>query len=106
VVAIITEAVYYFNHQNTKEGNKMTQELKPVAMIPEDEMQCIIDGHTAIVIPVGDQLPDEVCTLLYALPATHRIVSVELLQATMTGAYPFETKLCEKIRAIIDKEPT
>jgi hypothetical protein len=41
-----------------------------------------------------------------ALPDTHRIVSVELLQATMTGAYPFETKLCEKIRAIIDKEPT
>ena len=44
-------------------------------------------------------------TPLYAIPDTHRIVPVELLQATMTGAYPFESKLCEKIRAIIeDKE--
>lgn len=44
--------------------------IKPVAMIPEDEMQCLIDGHTAIVIPVGDELPDEVCTTLYAIPDT------------------------------------
>ena len=42
---------------------------------------------------------------LYAIPDTHRVVPAEVLQATMTEAYPFESKLCEKIRAIIeDKE--
>jgi len=80
------------------------QELKPVAMIPEDEMQCIIDGHTAIVIPVGDQLPDEVCTKLYALPDTHRIVPVELLRGIQV--YLMSHRLSNQLRAIIDKEPT
>ena len=42
---------------------------------------------------------------LYAIPDTHRVVPVEVLQATMTGAYPFELKLCEKIRAIIEDKP-
>ena len=60
--------------------------IKPVAMIPEDEMQCLIDGHTAIVIPVGDELPDEVCTTLYAIPDTHRVVSVEDLKLLLSFA--------------------
>jgi hypothetical protein len=70
------------------------QELKPVARINE--------WHHCNVY-----FDEEGCPSAYeVIPDTHRIVSVELLQATMTGAYPFETKLCEKIRAIIDKEPT
>jgi hypothetical protein len=44
---------------------------------------------------------------LYALPATHRIVSVELLEElvdiTLTHSW-YET--AEELRAIIDKEPT
>ena len=77
--------------------------IKPVAMIPEDEMQCLIDGHTAIVIPVGDELPDEVCTTLYAIPDTHRVVSVELLKEAVGQLSELNTFAA--IRAIIeDKE--
>lgn len=41
---------------------------------------------------------------LYALPATHRIVSVELLKDILPEIETFETACA--IRAIIDKEPT
>lgn len=56
-------------------------------------------GHYGPVKIHSDDVP------LYTIPDTHRVVSVELLQATMTGAYPFESKLCEKIRAIIEEKP-
>ena len=77
--------------------------IKPVAMIPEDEMQCLIDGHTAIVIPVGDELPDEVCTTLYAIPDTHRVVSVELLKEAVGQLSELNTFAA--IRAIIEDKP-
>ena len=88
--------------------------IKPVAMIPEDEMQCLIDGHTAIVIPVGDELPDEVCTTLYAIPDTHRVVPVDALNRIMELAgvalvyQPFGTKdrqNFDALMAIIEDKP-
>ena len=75
--------------------------IKPVAMIPEDEMQCLIDGHTAIVIPVGEELPDEVCTMLYAIRDTHRVVSVELLRKAMSEDLSIPG-LYDEMRAIIE----
>jgi len=80
--------------------------IKPVAMIPEDEMQCLIDGHTAIVIPVGDALPDEVCTLLYAIPDTHRVVSVELLRLACAWLSVYTPpELYNELCAIIEDKP-
>ena len=80
--------------------------IKPVAMIPEDEMQCLIDGHTAIVIPVGDELPDEVCTTLYAIPDTHRVVPVELLERILAECYfhPYDSQNSIELCRIIDNK--
>ena len=77
-------------------------DLKPIAMIPDDEMQCIVDGHTAIVIPVGEQLPDEICTLLYVIPDTHRVVSVELLDWIADSCFGTDAETA--IRAIINPD--
>jgi hypothetical protein len=41
---------------------------------------------------------------LYAIPDTHRIVSVELLKEIQV--YLSSARLSNQIRAIIDKEPT
>jgi len=79
--------------------------IKPVAMIPENEMQCLIDGHTAIVIPVGDALPDEVCTLLYAIPDTHRVVPVELLKQIAVRSPTTGLAWDKELRAIIEDKP-
>jgi hypothetical protein len=79
------------------------QELKPVAWIEGPEVDRLATGELAQVWPVEweDAQP------LYALPATHRIVSVELLEElvdiTLTHSW-HET--AEELRAIIDKEPT
>jgi len=45
---------------------------------------------------------------LYALPATHRIVPVELLERILQENYlrPSESEACIELVAIIDKEPT
>jgi len=79
------------------------QELKPVAMLTADELECLGKGGTAIVIPVGDALPDDDCTALYALPDTHRIVSVELLEQIAFDTRKRDT--FEAVRAIIDNTP-
>ena len=41
---------------------------------------------------------------LYALPSTHRIVSVELLEACMRECYMPEDNLRDRIGEIIDQE--
>mgnify|MGYP006935473853 CR=1 FL=1 len=82
------------------------QELKPVAMLTAMESLCLDAGGTAFVIPAGTELPDDDCTALYALPATHRIVPVELLRLWIATADEMPPKLYDRLRAIIDKEPT
>jgi len=67
--------------------------IKPVACADNGVLNWYADSKTAEEVD------------LYAIPDTHRVVPVEVLQATMTGAYPFESKLCEKIRAIIEDKP-
>ena len=54
--------------------------IKPVAMLTVDEMECLKEGGTAIVIPMGKMLEDDDCIPLYAIPDTHRAVSVEDLK--------------------------
>lgn len=71
--------------------------IKPLAWINADNTMA---GITSVLTEYGPNRRP-----LYAIPETHRVVPVELLQATMTGAYPFESKLCEKIRAIIEDKP-
>ena len=82
------------------------QELKPVALLTAMESLCLDAGGTAFVIPAGTELPDDDCTALYALPATHRIVQVELLEElvdiTLTHSW-YET--AEELRAIIETKP-
>ena len=67
--------------------------IKPIACADNGVLNWYADSKTTEQID------------LYVIPDTHRVVPVELLQATMTGAYPFESKLCEKIRAIIEDKP-
>jgi hypothetical protein len=43
---------------------------------------------------------------LYALPDTHRIVSVELLESAVIAAYLSCPEISLELKAIIDKEPT
>jgi hypothetical protein len=81
--------------------------IKPVAWLSKANADRLRSDSTATVIPynwgiIGDE---EDFAKLYAIPDTHRVVPVEVLQATMTGAYPFELKLCEKIRALIEDKP-
>ena len=85
------------------------QELKPVAKIAnmygdpesfaERELKPLVDIQK---IPCG--------TDLYALPATHRIVPVELLTRCAVSLdesmFREENVYGAKLRAIIDKEPT
>jgi len=54
--------------------------IKPVAMIPENELKHIEDRRTALVVPVCEEWSDRACVMLYAIPDTHRVVSVELLE--------------------------
>ena len=79
------------------------QELKPSALLTAMESLCLDAGGTAFVIPAGTELPDDDCTALYAIPATHRIVPVELLERVMVFPGSEDEAL---LRAIIDKEPT
>ena len=48
--------------------------------------------------------PDSMLAVMYALPSTHRIVSVELLEACMRECYMPEDNLRDRIGAIIDQE--
>lgn len=54
--------------------------IKPIALIDEDEMQHLISKSSAIVNPLGVGMTEEGCTMLYAIPDTHRVVSVEDLK--------------------------
>ena len=80
------------------------EEIKPVATIVEDDPDWPdewvgfndFDWCKIRSLPAG--------TELYALPATHRIVPVELLERC-TERIVCET-LSDELRAIIDKEPT
>jgi hypothetical protein len=87
------------------------QELKPVAWIEDSEMILLeSDGEAHIyqekqhcwLIATPRMSP------LYALPDTHRIVSVEDLKTTLSFVpWKFaESDLSRRLRAIIDKEPT
>jgi len=88
------------------------QELKPVAWMYEKQIERI-DEPTQVVTPyenpslVHGEYP-WTQTLLYAIPATHRIVPVELLERILQENYlrPDESEACIELVAIIDKEPT
>jgi hypothetical protein len=74
------------------------QELKPVAIIKH------IHGGSPLYQfgNAANNLPEN--TLLYPLPATHRIVPVELLKsAAIEIVNPY---IKRELQAIIDKEPT
>jgi hypothetical protein len=79
-------------------------EIKPVALITPDELRHLKGGTTALVIPATRPrlLPEDPSTDLYALPDTHRIVSVDTLEHLFSSVYYAEDEAL--IRAIIDKE--
>lgn len=81
--------------------------IKPVAMLTADEMECLKEGGTAIVIPTGKMLEDDDCIPLYAIPDTHRVVSVELLKTLANVSYYKDAFMdaCEEARAIIEDKP-
>lgn len=75
------------------------QELKPVAFMSTD---CIGERFLCFSRPNDN----DKCEDLYALPATHRIVPVELLKTVARLAQWPEHHEVQKLQAIIDKEPT
>jgi hypothetical protein len=79
------------------------QELKPVAWMRSEIEKA--DCHFGYYGPVKCY-PDDVP--LYAIPATHRIVPVELLGRILQENYlrPDESEACIELVATIDKEPT
>jgi hypothetical protein len=102
-------------------------QLKPVAVMSQNELEFFEDGGSAIVIPMSAALADDGGLMLYALPATHRIVSVEVLErvhqfAALAAEHysgmndevcqsysePWQqgVALGKELKAIIDKEPT
>ena len=103
------------------------QELKPFAVMSQNELEFFEHGGSAIVIPMSAALADDGGLMLYALPATHRIVPVELLTivesfvaAARDHYSAMNDEVCQSysdpwkqavivssiLRAIIDKEPT
>jgi hypothetical protein len=90
----------------------MSEEIKPVAwMRSEIEKADCQFGYYGPVECYPDDVP------LYAIPATHRIVSVELLeraelslcreaQGHVHKDWDGPLNFAEQLRAIIDKEPT
>ena len=78
--------------------------IKPVAMIPENELKHIEDRRTALVVPVCEEWSDRACVMLYAIPDTHRVVSVELLRKAMSEDLSIPG-LYDEMRAIIEDKP-
>jgi hypothetical protein len=76
------------------------QELKPVAWIEGPEVERLATGELAQVWPVEweDAQP------LYAIPATHRVVPVELLESAVIAAYLSCPEISLELKAIIDKD--
>jgi hypothetical protein len=81
------------------------QELKPVAWSTEDRENDMSATTYRMEVALRWSAKGWPVDALYALPATHRIVSVELLEElvdiTLTHSW-HET--AEELRAIIDKE--
>jgi hypothetical protein len=75
------------------------QELKPVA---EVLLWNEVGGGEYREFRASENLPHG--TKLYDIPATHRIVPVELLRGIQV--YLMSHRLSNQLRAIIDKEPT
>lgn len=79
------------------------QELKPVAWMSTD---CIGERYLCFSRPNDD----DKCEDLYAIPATHRIVPVELLKriewVLKKSLYWSNNELGRELCTIIDKEPT
>jgi len=81
------------------------QELKPVAFLSHDS----ITGKDFYVSAEANYGVGR--TPLYAIPATHRIVPVELLEdlhrlCTEQAWWTIYREKAQKLQAIIDKEPT
>ena len=79
------------------------QELKPVAWIRLGGLTALNRGE---VIPCAPVKRSASHRPLYALPATHRIVPVELLQRVIEVAAWDDHNTIQMLQAIIDKEPT
>ncbi len=86
------------------------KELKPVAWMYEKHIEGI-DVPTRVITPyenltLSDGPYPWAHTPLYAIPDTHRIVSVKLLK-TLVGVSYYKDEFmnaCEEAQAIIDKE--
>lgn len=82
--------------------------IKPVAMIPENELKHIEDRRTALVVPVCEEWSDRVCVMLYAIPDTHRVVPVEptreMCKAATSYTHSHDAKLIYKAMLAAAKE--
>ncbi len=80
----------------------MSEEIKPAC-----EIMVIEFGSQKCVELVSGEMP-EIGTMLYPLPATHRIVPVELLERAIEECHCWmgESAVAAALQVIIDKEPT
>ncbi len=77
----------------------MSEEIKPVGEIKYSDL-------SGLYVRFDHKSQVKVGANVYALPATHRIVPVELLRLWIATADEMPPKLYDRLRAIIDKEPT
>jgi len=79
------------------------QELKP------SECTACLPWGFSVTSDTARKRYCQVCAgtgLVYALPSTHRIVPVELLESAVIAAYLSCPEISLELKAIIDKEPT
>jgi hypothetical protein len=96
--------------EQSEKGNQgaIMQELKPSHWLHKDG-SVISDEHKKLkesLSSIQAAMVSGYGTQLYALPKTHRIVSVELLEQIAVRSPTTGLTWDRKLRAIIDKEPT
>jgi len=74
-----------------KDGSVITAEKKKKAERSSSIQGAMVSGYTTPLIP--------------AIPDTHRVVPVELLESAVIAAYLSCPEISLELKAIIDKEP-
>jgi len=80
--------------------------IKPVAWHTEDHTDdCSATTYDESVAIRWDMKGWPVTPMYYAIPDTHRVVPVELLESAVIAAYLSCPEISLELKAIIDKEP-